>query len=131
VRHARLVMGFAVLPVMARYPLGAAVERGGSMVKAATAQNGGNRGRRCASAELRGRVSGHRWEGAGRCAGRALRAGVWGEQSPKNRMLVEMGRALRVARAWVARSRWPGSGRGREHGGGCGHAVVGVADAAS
>jgi hypothetical protein len=100
VRHARLVMGFAVLPVTARYPLGAAIERGRGVVKAAT---GGNRGRRCASAESHARVSSHRWEG-GRCAGRALRAGVWREQSPKNRMLVEMGRALRVARAWVARS---------------------------
>ncbi|KAJ7694263.1 hypothetical protein B0H14DRAFT_3175123, partial [Mycena olivaceomarginata] len=34
VRRARLVMRFAVLPVMGRYPLGIAVERGGSMVKA-------------------------------------------------------------------------------------------------
>jgi hypothetical protein len=42
VRHARLVMGLAVLPVRVRYPLGVAVERGGSTVKEATAQNGGN-----------------------------------------------------------------------------------------
>jgi hypothetical protein len=32
-RHTPLVMGFALLPVMARYPLGAAVKRSGSMVK--------------------------------------------------------------------------------------------------
>jgi hypothetical protein len=101
VRHARLVMGFAVLTVIARYPLGVAVERGGSTVKEATAQDGGNRRRRCAGTKLCGWVSSHRSEGAGRCAGRALRAGAWRKQSPKKRMLVEMGRALRVARAWV------------------------------
>jgi hypothetical protein len=60
VRNAPLVMGFAVLPVKARYPLGVAVERGGSVMKEATAQNGGNRRRRCAGTELRVWVSSHR-----------------------------------------------------------------------
>jgi hypothetical protein len=99
VRHARLVTGFVVLRVMARYPLAVVVERSGGMVKDATA-------RAVEKARRYARVM--------RCV-----RGCGGSTDGRRN-----GRAC----AWRGLDRDGCAGRGRERGGGCGRQVVSIAD---